>query len=163
MKFLVRTQLFPACTARAKQQSGIFTQWTLFNHGGGSAQRGLRSEKTLQVKSRLKRHDVLDSSFGKKHPEQCPHFQKKVHNFCLQHHSKQISLTDHEWETWKRVAREVGAIIIIIITRPKPAYGRQGLAGWWGQDRDEVRTFLVFLMTHFAPAALSSDLNNLGP
>ena len=54
-------------------------------------------------------------------------------------------------------------VIIIIITRPKPAYGQQGLAGWWGQDRDEVRTFLVFLMTHFAPAALSSDLNNLGP
>ena len=28
---------------------------------------------------------------------------------------------------------------IIIITRPKPAYGRQGLAGSWGQDTDEVR------------------------
>ena len=25
-------------------------------------------------------------------------------------------------------------IITIIITRPKPAYGRQGLAGSWGQD-----------------------------
>ena len=34
-------------------------------------------------------------------------------------------------------------IIIIIITRPKPAYGRQGLAGSWGQDTDEVST-LVF-------------------
>ena len=54
-------------------------------------------------------------------------------------------------------------IIIIIITRPKPAYGRQGLAGLWGQDTDEVSTFLVFLMSHFAPAALSSDLTNLGP
>ena len=62
----LRTQLFPACTARGKQQSGIFTQWTLFNPGGGSAQRGPRSEKTLQVKSRLTRHGVLDSSFGKK-------------------------------------------------------------------------------------------------
>ena len=39
-------------------------------------------------------------------------------------------------------------IIIIIITRPKPAYGRQGLAGSWGQDTDEVRTFLVFLTFH---------------
>ena len=48
-------------------------------------------------------------------------------------------------------------IIIIIITRPKPAYGRQGLAGLWGQDTDEVSTFLVFLTSHFAPAALSSD------
>ena len=54
-------------------------------------------------------------------------------------------------------------VIIIIITRPKPAYGRQGLAGSWGQDTDEVSTFLVFLTSHFAPAALSSDLTNLGP
>ena len=52
---------------------------------------------------------------------------------------------------------------IIIITRPKPAYGRQGLAGSWGQGTDEVSTFCVFLTSHFAPAALSSDLTNLGP
>ena len=52
-------------------------------------------------------------------------------------------------------------IIIIIITRPKPAYGRQGLAGSWGQDTDEMSTFLVFLTSHFAPAALSSDLKIL--
>ena len=52
--------------------------------------------------------------------------------------------------------------IIIIITRPKPAYSRQGLAGSWGQDTDEVRTFLVFFTSHFAPAALSSDLNQPG-
>ena len=49
-------------------------------------------------------------------------------------------------------------IVIIIITRPKPAYGRQSLAGSWDQDTDEVSTFLVFLTSHFAPAALSSDL-----
>ena len=46
---------------------------------------------------------------------------------------------------------------IIINTRPKPAYGRQGLAGSWCQDTDEVSPFLVFLMSHFTPAALSSD------
>merc|ERR1711874_909669 len=63
-----------------------------------------------------------------------------------EHHPEKITLT-----------------IIIIITRPKPAYGRQGLAGLWGQDTDEVSTFLVFLTSHFAPAALSSDLTNLGP
>ena len=45
----------------------------------------------------------------------------------------------------------------IWITRPKPAYGRQGLAGLWGQDTDEVSTFLVFLTSHFAHAALSLD------
>ena len=49
-------------------------------------------------------------------------------------------------------------IIIIIITRPKPAYG---LAGSWGQNTDEVSTFLVFLTSHFVTAALSSDLTNL--
>ena len=38
-----------------------------------------------------------------------------------------------------------------------------GLAGQWGQDTDEVSTFLVFLTSHFALAALSSDLTNLGP
>ena len=54
-------------------------------------------------------------------------------------------------------------IVIIIITRPKPANGPQGLAGSWGQETDEVSTFLVFLTSHFAPAALSSDLINLGP
>ena len=53
-------------------------------------------------------------------------------------------------------------IIIIIITRPKPAYGQQGLAVSWGQNTDEVSTFLVFLTSHFAPAALSSDLNQPG-
>ena len=30
---------------------------------------------------------------------------------------------------------------IIIITRPKPAYGRQGLAGWWGHDTYQAGTF----------------------
>ena len=39
-------------------------------------------------------------------------------------------------------------IIIIIITRPMPAYGRQGLAVSWGQNTDEVSTFLVFLTSH---------------
>ena len=32
-------------------------------------------------------------------------------------------------------------IFIIIITRPKPAYGRQGPAGLWGQDIDQVGSF----------------------
>ena len=41
-------------------------------------------------------------------------------------------------------------IIIIITTRPKPAYGRQGLAGSWGQNTDKVSNFWVFLTSHFA-------------
>ena len=53
--------------------------------------------------------------------------------------------------------------IIIMITRPKPAYGQQGLAGSWGQDTDGVSTFLVFLTSHFPLATLSSDLTNQGP
>ena len=39
-------------------------------------------------------------------------------------------------------------IIIIITTRPKPAYGRQGLAGSWGQDTDEVSTMETTLKNH---------------
>ena len=60
------------------------------------------------------------------------------------------------------IHQPVFVIIIIIITRPMPAYGRQGLAVSWGQNTDEVSTFLVFLTSHFAPAALSSDLNQPG-
>ena len=44
-----------------------------------------------------------------------------------------------------------------------PAYGRQGLAGSWGNDTEKVSTFSMFLTSHFAPAALSSNLTNLGP
>ena len=60
------------------------------------------------------------------------------------------------------VNRTFWYIIFIISTRPKPADGRQGLAGSWGQDTDEVSTFWVFLTSHFAPAALSSELNQPG-
>ena len=35
--------------------------------------------------------------------------------------------------------------IIIILTRPKPAYGRQGLAESWGQNADQVGTLLGVL------------------
>ena len=31
--------------------------------------------------------------------------------------------------------------INIMNTRPKPAYGRQGLAGFWGQDTDQAGSF----------------------
>ena len=50
-------------------------------------------------------------------------------------------------------------IIIIIITRPKPAYGRQGLAGLGAKIQIKRECFGVFLTTHFAPLALSSDIN----
>ena len=74
------------------------------------------------------------------------------------------------WNVWNTVFWFIRALpvilnivtIIIIITRPMPAYGRQGLAVSWGQNTDEVSTFLVFLTSHFAPAALSSDLNQPG-
>ena len=48
------------------------------------------------------------------------------------------------------IAIIVSLIINIINTRPKPAYGRQGLAGSWGQDTDKVSNFWVFLTSHFA-------------
>ena len=67
-----------------------------------------------------------------------------------------ISTKSHIWDFVRQYGIMFFIIVIIIITRPKPAYGRQGLAGSWGQDTDEVSTFLVFLTSHFAPAALSS-------
>ena len=50
-------------------------------------------------------------------------------------------------------------ITIIIITRPKPAYGRQGLAGSGAKIQIKRECFGVFLTSHFAPPALSSDIN----
>ena len=47
--------------------------------------------------------------------------------------------------------------IMIIITRPKPPFGRQGLAGSWGKDKVRRVNFGVFSTSHFAHLALSSD------
>ena len=44
---------------------------------------------------------------------------------------------------------------IIIITRPKPAYGWQGLAGSWGKNTDQAGTFWGVL-------ELSSNINQPG-
>ena len=49
-----------------------------------------------------------------------------------------ISTLSHIWV----FVRLYGIMFVIIVTRPKPAYGRQGLAGSWGQDTDKVSTFL---------------------
>ena len=47
--------------------------------------------------------------------------------------------------------------IIIIITRPKPPSGRQGLARSWGKDTVRQVHYKMFSMSHFAPTALSSN------
>ena len=44
-------------------------------------------------------------------------------------------------QTETHTIRFVIIIIIIIITRPKPAYGRQGLAGSLGQDTNQAGMF----------------------
>ena len=53
-------------------------------------------------------------------------------------------------------------ICIIIITRPKPAYGRQGLAGSWGQDTDQAGTFLGVLNHENQPETLKNYKNRPG-
>ena len=47
-------------------------------------------------------------------------------------------------------ASKVGICRLVMFcpTRPKPAYGRQGLAGSWGQDTDEVSTMETTLKKH---------------
>ena len=52
-------------------------------------------------------------------------------------------------------------IIIIIITRPKPPFGRQGLAGPWGKDTVRRVHFGVFSTSCFAHRALSSESGGL--
>ena len=48
-------------------------------------------------------------------------------------------------------------IIIIIITRPKPSYGWQGLAGSWGKYTVRRVHYKVFSTSHLAPTLLSLD------
>ena len=60
-------------------------------------------------------------------PEFASHISPKVHGFAE-------SLPAAGWSfSWYVF------ITFIIITRPKPAYGRQGLAGSWGQDTNQAR------------------------
>ena len=60
---------------------------------------------------------------------------------------------------WRPAYHSVAIVIdiIIIITRPKPPFGRQGLAGSWGKDKVRRVNFGVFSTSHFAHLALSSD------
>ena len=51
----------------------------------------------------------------------------------------------------------VAIIITIIITRPKPPSGRQGLAGSWGKGTVRQVHYKMFSTSHFAPTALSSN------
>ena len=54
----------------------------------------------------------------------------------------------------------ISSTILIIITRTKPAYSWQGLAGSWGEDTDQKGVpFGKFSTSHIAPPALSSGLN----
>ena len=88
------------------------------------------------------------------------------HHYCCRHHHHCHLNHHHRHDSSSLIPTQIKIIviiiIIIIITRPKPAYGRHGLAGSWGQDTDEVSTFLVFLTSRFVPAAPSSDLNQPG-
>ena len=52
--------------------------------------------------------------------------------------------------------------MMIIITRPKPAYGRQGLAGSWGKDTDEVSTFFGVLNVSLRACGAQLGLNQPG-
>ena len=77
-----------------------------------------------------------------------PMCQPAIDSNCLRKMMDQKSAWAANYSKWEADYRV--SIIIIIITRPKPAYGRQGLAGSWGQDTDNVSNFWVFLTSHFA-------------
>ena len=61
-----------------------------------------------------------------------------------------------------RIILIIHIILIIIITRPKPAYGRQGLAGSWGQDTDEVSTFFGVLNVSLRACGAQLGFNQPG-
>ena len=50
-----------------------------------------------------------------------------------------------------------------MVTRPKPAYSRQGLAGSWGQDTDQGGTFLGILNHENQPGTLKTIKTDLEP
>ena len=53
-------------------------------------------------------------------------------------------------------------MVIIMVTRPKPAYGRQGLAGSWDQVTDQAGTFLGILNHENQPGTLKNYKNRPG-
>ena len=113
-----------------------------------------------------------------RYPFHAKHYHQKYHH----HHKRKADpkgpeshgITNNGWK--KPLASQSGAIIIlfiivlaliiiiniIIITRPKPAYGRHGVARSWVQDQIKRESFGVFSMSHFAPQALSWDINKPG-
>ena len=70
-------------------------------------------------------------------PSQVKHVQSVMLGRRNYHYLMAGLVLDEQWDSQ--------VIIIIIITRPKPAYGQQGLAGSWGQDTDKVSSFWVSL------------------
>ena len=75
-------------------------------------------------------------------PSQVKHVQSVMLGRRNYHYLMAGLVLDEQWDSQ--------VIIIIIITRPKPAYGQQGLAGSWGQDTDKVSNFWVSLTSYFA-------------
>ena len=56
---------------------------------------------------------------------------------CINYaHQAKVDLRDHGL-----IITIIITIIIIINNRPKPDYGRQGLAGSWGEETDQAGTF----------------------
>ena len=49
------------------------------------------------------------------------------------------AFTDSDHGELVIIITTISITCIIITTRPKPAYGRQGLAGSWGQDTDQAQ------------------------
>ena len=70
--------------------------------------------------------------------------------------SYKLEVSDKNICDGKEVLAIILIILIIIITRPKPAYGRQGLAGSWGQDTNQARIFWGVL--NVSPRASGAQL-----
>ena len=77
---------------------------------------------------------------------------------------QQLLVRDSADLFWNQISRNSTIVTStsIIITRPKPAYGRQGLAGSWGQDTDQAGTFLGVLNHENQPETLKNYKNRPG-
>ena len=53
---------------------------------------------------------------------------------------RSLSLFDKK-QGFYHITRHHPPVLIIMVTRPKPAYSRQSQAGLWGLDKDQTVTF----------------------
>ena len=123
-------------TIRCKTPSGI--SLPLYPHSTESTRPAAGFRRTRKY-SRLVLSDPGPNYSGSSDWFGCTLFNDEVSRWLVSeyreyHHNHHHHCSRHHFTI-------IFVIVIITVTRPKPAYGRQGLAGLWGQDTDQAGTF----------------------